>query len=120
FSYAFLAAMVLAGVQTEVDDAYSDAACQDAALVATAQKVTVRGTEAESDTSTTVTVTFASGESATARHDLAAPMDDAALVAGLRGKARGLLGEAEADQLWRGAVEGGAADAAQIAAMLKR
>ena len=105
FSYALLAAMVVRGVDTAADGTYTDALTSDPALVALAGRVTVAGDPAVSDTAAELVVTLAGGRCVVLAHDLAAPVPHDVLTAGLRAKARALLGAAEADRLW-GAVEG--------------
>ena len=100
FSYVLLAAMVMQGVDTAAETSYTDALCRDQGLSALAARVEVSGKEALSDTQCEVDIELAGGEHIESGHDLAAPMSEEVLEAGLRGKARGLLGEATADKLW--------------------
>jgi 2-methylcitrate dehydratase PrpD len=100
FSYVLLAAMVMQGVDTAAETSYTDALCRDQGLSALAARVEVSGKEALSDTQCEVDIELAGGGHIESRHDLAAPMSEEVLEAGLRGKARGLLGEATADKLW--------------------
>lgn len=105
FSYALLAAMVMHGVDTAADGTYTDALTSDRALVALAGRVTVAGDPAVSDTAAELVLTLAGGRRVALSHDLAAAVPHDVLAAGLRAKARALLGAAEADRLWA-AVEG--------------
>ena len=100
FSYVLLAAMVMQGVDTAAETSYTDALCRDPGLSALAARVEVSGKEALSDTQCEVDIELAGGGHIESAHDLAAPMSEEVLEAGLRGKARGLLGEATADKLW--------------------
>jgi 2-methylcitrate dehydratase PrpD len=100
FSYVFLAAMVMQGVDTAAEAVYTEALCRDAGLRMLAARVEVTGKDSLSDTQCEVEIELAGGAHAEATHDLADPLSEAALEAGLRGKARGLLGEATADRLW--------------------
>ncbi|MFO1056798.1 MAG: hypothetical protein U1E53_07495 [Dongiaceae bacterium] len=100
FSYVLLAAMVLHGIDTAADRTYTDALCRDPALLALAARVAVTGDESLADTASRVEIALAGGERIAAAHDLAAAIPEAVLESGLRGKARGLLGEAAAERLW--------------------
>lgn len=100
FSYAFLAAMALHGIDTAADRAYADSLCTDPALIATAGRVAVTGDPQISDTAVVLTIILASGARREYAHDLAAPLPIAQLQAGLRSKARALLGDARAATLW--------------------
>jgi 2-methylcitrate dehydratase PrpD len=100
FSYVLLAAMVMQGVDTAADTSYTEALCRDPALGALAARVEVSGKEALSDTQCEVDIELAGGEHVESAHDLAAAMSTEVLEAGLRGKARGLLGESAAGKLW--------------------
>ena len=102
FSYRFLAAMVLHGIDTAADDAYSDALCGDPALIAFARRVDVEGDEQVSDTAAEMVIELADGRRIEISHDLAARIADDDIERGLRGKARGLLGQAQADRIWAG------------------
>lgn len=100
FSYAFLAAMTLHGIDTAADRAYVDSLGADPALAETAGRMVVAGDPAVSDTAAALTVTLASGERLSATHDLADPQPLPQLEAGLRAKAGALLGEGAAASLW--------------------
>lgn len=101
FSYAWLAAMVLKGKATSRDDSYTDALAADPALAALARRVTVLGEPGLSEMQARITLTLADGQSRSLSHDLAARLPPAALEASLRAKARGLLGEGRAEQVWQ-------------------
>ena len=100
FSYAFLAAMALQGVDTAADRAYRDAICADPVLIETAKRVVVKGDQQISDTAAVLTIHLVSGQPVELAHDLAAPLPTPQLEAGLRAKARSLLGEEAAESLW--------------------
>ena len=100
FSYAFLAAMVMQGVDTAAETSYRDVLCRDPGLSSLAARVEVAGKEALSDTQCEVAIELAGGEHIESAHDLATALPEEVLEAGLRRKARGLLGEATADKLW--------------------
>lgn len=100
FSYAWLAAMVLAGMSTASDRAYTDALAMDAALAAVARRVTVTGDPTLTDMQAVAEITFASGEIRTSAHDLAAPIPHDVLAASLQAKAQALIGP-RADMLWQ-------------------
>ncbi|MFO1149430.1 MAG: MmgE/PrpD family protein [Alsobacter sp.] len=100
FSYAWLAGMVLNGVDTSSDAAYVDALCEDARLAAVAGKVRVAGVESVGDTATDAVITLRDNRRVTASHDLAERQPLERIEAGLRAKAAGLLGRGEAEALW--------------------
>lgn len=100
FSYALLAAMALHGVSTAADRSYTDAICADRALIETAQRVHVKGDEQLSDTAVVVNIVLKSDERLEFTDDLASPLPNATLEAGLRRKANALLGGAVAEALW--------------------
>lgn len=102
FSYRTLAAMVLHGIDTAADDVYADALCTDAALAELAGRVEVNGDAGVSDTAAIVRIDLAAGGAIDVAHDLAARLPAGQLERGLRGKARGLLGAAQADRIWTG------------------
>jgi 2-methylcitrate dehydratase PrpD len=100
FSYAWLAAMVLAGIDTAADRTYADALAADPNLAASAARVTVAGDASLTDTAAEVEIVTTDGRTIRAAHDLAAPRAPAAIECGLRAKAEALLGSAEAGRLW--------------------
>lgn len=100
FSYRYLAAMVLRGIDTAADDAYSDALCSDPALIDFARRVHVEGDDSVSDTAAQASIELADGAAIGISHDLAARLAADDIERGLRGKARGLLGQAQADRIW--------------------
>jgi 2-methylcitrate dehydratase PrpD len=71
FSYVLLAAMVLRGIDTAADDAYTESLCTDLTLVQLAQRVVVEGHDTVSDTATEVMIELTTGESIAVGHDLA-------------------------------------------------
>lgn len=101
FSYAALAAMVLAGISTASDKAYTDALAHDPRIKRVLDRVTVIGDDGVADTAATVSVTFADGTERSKAHDLATPMDTDALGARLTDKARSVVGPTTADRLTR-------------------
>jgi 2-methylcitrate dehydratase PrpD len=100
FSYAMTSAMTLFGVDTAAEHVYTDALCRDPRLVAFGKLVDVRADPGLSDTAARVGVELIDGSKLEGTHDLAAPLPLAALERGLRAKARALLGEAAATELW--------------------
>jgi 2-methylcitrate dehydratase PrpD len=100
FSYAWLAAMVLAGIDTAADVTYRDALAGDPTLAGIAARVTVAGDAALADTATEVEIVTADGRTIRVAHDLAAPLPPEAVERGLRAKAAALLGAEEAGRLW--------------------
>ena len=100
FSYAWLAAMVLSGIDTAADRTYGDALAADPHLGRIAARVTVEGDAALSDTATEIEIATTDGQKSRAAHDLAAPLAPDAVERGLRAKAEALLGAGEAERLW--------------------
>jgi 2-methylcitrate dehydratase PrpD len=100
FSYAWLAGMVLNGVSTASDEAYTDSLCEDPRLLALAARVRVTGDERVSDTATRATILLRDDRRFVVSHDLAARQPVERIGAGLRAKAAGLLGAEPADDLW--------------------
>lgn len=100
FSYAFLAGMVLTGMDTSADRTYADALASDPALKTFAARVRVEGDGQVTDTATEGEIETTDGRRVPIAHDLAARMPLDTVQAGLRGKARALLGEDGADVLW--------------------
>lgn len=99
FSYAWLAGMVMAGVSTASDAAYSDALAGDAALAAFARLVTVTGNGDVGDMQAKGQLVLKDGRVVDFTHDLDAPIPAATLEAALRAKAKGLLGH-RGERLW--------------------
>ncbi len=100
FSYAYLAAMALTGINTAADTAYTADLCTDPALTRLARLVEVVGDAAVSDTAALLTIEATDGRRLAAAHDLADRIPPDRLERGLRSKASGLLGEAVAERLW--------------------
>jgi len=105
FSYVFLAAMVMRGIDTAAERAYTDALSRDDELRALAARVEISGDEAMSDTQCRVEIELAGGSRVKGVHDLAAAVPEGALEKRLRGKAQGLLGHELADRLWSAVAE---------------
>jgi len=99
FSYAWLAAMVLAGRPTAEGRGFTDALVADPALEAIAARVQVTGDPALADTQAAGEIVTADGWTLAFRHDLAGPLAPEVLASGLRIKAEALLGAAEADRI---------------------
>jgi len=102
FSYGMLAAMVFHGISTAADGSYTNTLGADPALMEIASRVEAVGDDRVSDTATMVLIDFRTGGRIEVAHDLAAPLAAPALEAGLREKARALIGEATAERLWSG------------------
>jgi 2-methylcitrate dehydratase PrpD len=100
FSYVWLAAIVLGGVDTAADRTYGDALAADPNLAACAGRVTVEGDDSLSDTAAEIEIVTTDGRTVRAAHDLAAPLPPEAVERGLRAKAEGLLGAEEAGRIW--------------------
>jgi 2-methylcitrate dehydratase PrpD len=100
FSYAYLAAMVLAGYDTSSIEAYVDDLGDVAILRELASKVTVAGMPEMSDTAAHVRVIWQNGEASEAYHDLAHQPDLGETERRLRQKASSLLGNVAAERIW--------------------
>jgi 2-methylcitrate dehydratase PrpD len=118
FSYRLTAAMALMGVPTGSLDTYTDAACERADLVALRDRVRVATDESLPSTAAVAAVQLNNGQLLQQAHDLDADVPLAAQQAKLRNKAAALLGQAEADHLWRVIEEVDAVSARDLAAVL--
>lgn len=99
FSYRWLAAMVVSGVNTASEKSYQDALCREPGLQRLAALVEVAGDEKMSDTEAILRVE-SEAHADTFTHNLAEPVPHAELEQGLRNKAAGLLGPERAERLW--------------------
>ena len=100
FSYAWLAAMVMAGIPTSADRSFTNALVAEPALADLAGRVTVAGDAGLTELQATVQITRPDGTRLIASHDLAARLPTDVLGASLRAKAEGLLGQ-RAIPLWQ-------------------
>jgi len=118
FSYVHLAAMVSYGVDTSSEKTFVDALCKDTKLIDLARRVKVATDEDYNDTTQNVLIRLKSGQSHSIRHDLSdrVPLSD--LEAGLRNKAKGLLGKVQAERLWAGISNIEKLSAADVAKLL--
>ena len=118
FSYVHLAAMVSYGVDTSSEKTFVDALCKDTKLIDLARRVKVATDEDYNDTTQNVLIRLKSGQSHSIRHDLSdrVPLSD--LEAGLRNKAKGLLGKLQAERLWAGISNIEKLSAADVAKLL--
>lgn len=99
FSYAVLAAMVIAGRDTASDRSFTDDLAADPALTSLAAKLSVTGDPGLTDLQARGVLCLTDGRELLFAHDLAAPKAPDALATALQGKARALIGAA-ADALW--------------------
>ena len=99
FSYAWLAGMVLSGIPTASDRAYTDALAADPVLATFAAKVSVTGDTAVGDMQAEGRIVLANGQSLPFAHDLGAPVPAPELADSLRRKAASLIGD-RAARLW--------------------
>jgi 2-methylcitrate dehydratase PrpD len=120
FSYAFLAAMVMRGIDTAASRAYTDALCCDPALQALAARVDVRGDEVLGDTQCRVDIELSDGRHVGTAHDLAAGVPVEELQQALQVKAQALLGKARAEGLWSAVADLDRLSARALAALLCR
>ena len=102
FSYVHLAAMVAYGIDTSSEKIFTDALAKDKKLINLAKRVKVATDERYNDTTQSVVITLKSGRSESIRHDLSDRVPMLELEAGLRNKAKGLLGKTQAEKLWTG------------------
>jgi 2-methylcitrate dehydratase PrpD len=99
FSYNWLAGMVLAGIPTASDRAYTDGLAGDAKLADFAGRVTVAGEAGVTDMQAAGEVRLTDGGTLPFTYDLAARLPDTELERSLRVKATGLIG-AEGALIW--------------------
>ncbi|MCA0942662.1 MmgE/PrpD family protein [Salipiger pacificus] len=92
FSYAWLAGMVLGGMETGEGGLYTDALAADPALAAFARKVEVTGDAALGDQQGAGTLVLRDGTRIDYSHDLAAPVPPGELMLRVAAKARTVLG----------------------------
>lgn len=119
FSYGWLAGMVLQGIPTASDRAYTDALAGDAALADFARKVGVTGDAAVTDMQAEGQVILTDGRRLPLQHDLDAPIPAERLQASLRAKAAGLIGAARAEALWQAVAGLDELSARDLGAMLR-
>ncbi len=103
FSYAHVAALVIAGQDTAALESFTDEIANTPALITLAQKVEVVGNDALSETEVRLVIDTTDGRKQ-AQFDLAAPIEIDTRRRKLRAKSRALLG-VQADRLWA-AIEG--------------
>ena len=99
FSYNWLAGMMLAGIPTASDRAYTDALAGDADLADFAGRITVAGEAGVTDMQAAGEVRLTDGGMLAFAYDLAARLPNAVLERSLRAKATGLIG-AEGERIW--------------------
>jgi 2-methylcitrate dehydratase PrpD len=99
FSYNWLAGMVLVGIPTASDRAYTDGLAEDAELADFAGRITVAGDALVTDMQAAGEVRLTDGGTLPFAYDLAARLPDAVLERSLRAKATGLIG-AEGERIW--------------------
>lgn len=99
FSYAWLSAMVLSGIDTARDATYTDELARDERLADFATRVTVTPDTGLSDMQARCTLTLRSNETLSVDHDLAAPIPPDVLEENLGRKAAALLGDREGERL---------------------
>ena len=100
FSYVFLAAMVLRGIDLAAYESYLDSHCNDADLVALARKVTVVGNDKIADSAARVTIYSRNDDTQSQNFDLLTPIDHVHLSKRLQAKATALIGGVAAADLW--------------------
>ena len=100
FSYGFLAAMTLRGVNLADYDSFDDALCNDNELATLAGRTEVVPNDKMAVTATEVKIDLTSGETISQKFDLLSPLDPEQLGERLRGKAAALIGSERANDLW--------------------
>jgi len=118
FSYVHLAAMVAYGIDTSSEKIFTYALARDKKLINLAKRVKVTTDERYNDTTQSVVIKLKSGRSESIGHDLADRVPMLELEAGLRNKAKALLGKAQAEKLWLGVAEIEKLSAANLAKLL--
>ncbi|WP_299827400.1 MmgE/PrpD family protein [uncultured Roseobacter sp.] len=106
FSYRHTAAMALSGMDTGRTENFSDAMAQDPALVALRQKIDIAEDALLSEMQCRIELALTSGEVINGCYDLASPVPFDVRRQKLRDKARGFLGEKQADVLWQSVASG--------------
>jgi 2-methylcitrate dehydratase PrpD len=101
FSYGFLAAMIIAGIDTASEKTFTDGLCDAADLRSSADKISVVGEDRLSDTQAELAIEMSDGRRIVGQHDLAAPIPLDGLEQSLRAKSQALLGAAKAEKLWQ-------------------
>lgn len=101
FSLAFVAAMLLSGVDTAALDAYTDANCLRPDLQQLAARVDIVFDDAIVDTASRVTITTQAGQRLEQCFDLNAPLPYAVKADRLQAKTATLLGATRAEALWK-------------------
>jgi len=100
FSYVFLAAMVLRGVNLAAYESYDDDLCHDAGLIALAKRVKIIGDDHIADSAARVDLKRKDGQLLSQSFDLLSPIDPALLGTRLLAKAQALIGDERANDLW--------------------
>ena len=100
FSYGFLAAMVLRGINLAAYESYDDGLCHDADLIALAKRVKVIGDDQIADSAARVDLKRKGGQSRSQSFDLLSPIDPVLLGTRLLAKAKALIGDDRANDLW--------------------
>ena len=100
FSYRLCTAMILSGRDTAALATYSDACCRDPELLALRDRVAVTGRAGLDETEAEIRIETMNGHRLEARYDINQPMDFSTRTARLRAKAKALLSENPACELW--------------------
>jgi 2-methylcitrate dehydratase PrpD len=106
FSYAWLAAMTLSGLDTASEKIYVDGLCANVELAVIARCVAVRGDAAMPDMMCDVRIAWDDGTEQEARYDLAQKSSLAEMEQRLRAKACTLIGPERSDVFWIMATSG--------------
>jgi len=120
FSYVFLAAMVMRGVNLAAYESYDDRACDDPALQALAARVEIIGDDTIADSGTRVEIVCDDKAHLEQSFDLLAPLDPDQLGQRLLAKSAALLGDERAADLWAAITNLDHLSAADIARQLRR
>lgn len=117
FSYAHVAAMVIAGRDTAALDSFTDALALDPALMQLAQKVHVSADDGLPETAAHLVVETTEGRKE-AHFDLDAPMSIETRSRKLRAKAKALVG-GQGDRLWSAIQAEGGPDLSALCRLLR-
>ncbi len=100
FSYVHLAAMVANDIDTSSDRSFQNHLCTDEKLISLSSRVIMSTDESYNDTTQSVVVKLSNGQAIHVSHDLSEKIPMSELEAGLRNKAKGIIGKSKAEELW--------------------
>ena len=92
--------MVVHDIDTSSDRCFQNNLCTDEKLISLSSRVIVSTDEGYNDTTQSVVVKLSNGQEIHVSHDLSEKIPMSELEAGLRNKAKGLIGKSKAEELW--------------------